>query len=166
MGLAERAASGLLADDQLQWLARLDAEQDNLRAALGWCLRRDPGAALRLAGGLWPYWRLRERHTEGRRWLNEALAGAPQRTAAWARAALGAGILARDLGEAAAARAHLEASLERARALGEPGLAAWALRDLGQLRVQHGELGPAEALLAEGLALARAAGDRAARRPP
>ena len=46
----------------------------------------------------------------------------PGRTADWARAALGAGILARDRGDVAAARAHLEASLACARALGEPGL--------------------------------------------
>jgi predicted ATPase/transcriptional regulator with XRE-family HTH domain len=158
-GLAERASPSLLAHDQLEWLARLDVEQDNLRAALGWGLRRDPAVALRLAGRLWPYWRQRERHTEGRRWLTDAVAGGLQHSADWARAALGAGILARDLGDGAAARAHLEASLERARALGEQELAAWALRDLGQLHVQQGELEAAEALLAEGLALARAAGD-------
>ena len=46
-----------------------------------------------------------------------------------------------------------------ARALGETGLVAWALRDLGLLRLQLGELGAAEGLLAEGVALARAAGD-------
>jgi predicted ATPase/DNA-binding SARP family transcriptional activator len=161
VGLAAAAAPGLLGRDQLEWLARLDAEQDNLRAALGWCLRRDPGAGLRLAGRLWPYWRIRQHYAEGTDWLAHALARvpAPGRAAAWARAALGAGILARDRGDTAAARGYLEASLARSRALGETGLVAWALRDLGLLRLQLGELGAAEGLLAEGLALARAAGD-------
>jgi tetratricopeptide (TPR) repeat protein len=158
--LAERAAPGLLGRDQLDWLARLDAEHDNLRAALLWSLGREAGTAVRLAGRLWPYWRMRDHHTEGTRWLAGALAGARERTADWARAALGAGILARDRGEVTTARAHLEASLECSRAQHERELAAWALRDLGQLHLHLGELGTAEALLAEGLALARAAGDQ------
>ena len=158
--LAEQAGPGLFTRDQLDSLAWLDAEQDNLRAALGWCLPRDPETGLRLAGRLWPYWRLREHHTEGRRWLTDCVAAAPNRTAAWARAALGAGILARDLGEVAAGRAHLEACLACARALGERELAAWALRDLGQQRVRQGERESAEALLVEGLALAQATGDQ------
>ena len=123
---------------------------------------RDPGAGLRLAGWLWPYWRIRQRYAEGTDWLARALAAAPEqgRTADWARAALGAGILARDRSELAEARAHLEASLVCSRALGERELAAWALRDLGKLHLQLGDLGAAEGLLAEGLAIARIAGDR------
>ena len=97
---------------------------------------------------------------------DRAGAGAPERTPDWARAAVGAGILARDLGDTAAARAHLEASLEHGRALSEPGLTAWALRDLGQLRLQQGELEAAEGLLAEGLDLARATGDQRGAEPP
>ena len=162
--LAEQAGPGLFGPEQLRWLARLDAEHDNLRAALSWCLERQPQVAVRVAGRLWPYWRLRQQFTEGRRWLTAALAGVPRGTADWARATLGAGILARDHCDVPAARAHLEAAREAARALDEPGLAAWALRDLGQLHVQCGAFGPAEAVLAEGLALARAAGDRRARR--
>ena len=83
----------------------------------------------------------------------------PGAVPARARAALGAGILARDGGELATAQGHLEASLAWSRALGETGLVAWALRDLGQLFIQGGEPAAAAPLLAEGLALARAAGD-------
>ncbi len=60
----------------------------------------------------------------------------------------------------ATAQAHLAASLACSRALGEPALAAWALRDLGQWHIQAGAFGPARRLLREGLMLARAAGDR------
>ena len=162
LALAEAAAPALLGPDQVAWLDRLEGEHDNLRAALAWGLEGAPGLALRLAGWLWPFWRMRQHYAEGADWLARALAAAPApgRTADWARAALGAGVLARDRGDLAAARGHLEASLACSRALGEPGLVAWALRDLGTLHVQQGELGLAEARVAEGLALARAAGDR------
>jgi non-specific serine/threonine protein kinase len=157
--LAEQAGPGLLARDQLGWLARLDVEHDNLRAALAWGLAHAPAVGLRLAGRLWPFWRMRAHYSEGTRWLTAVLAGGREPAPDWARAALGAGILARDMGEMTTARARLEASLACSRALGERALAAWALRDLGQLHVQLGEFGAGEALLEEGLALARAAGD-------
>ena len=161
LALAEAAAPALLGPDQVAWLDRLAGEHGNLRAALAWGLARAPGTAVRLAGRLWPFWRMRQHYAEGADWLTRALAAAsePERTADWARAALGAGVLARDRGDLAAARGHLEASLEASRALGETGLVAWALRDLGALLGQQGECGPAEARVAEGLALARAAGD-------
>ena len=130
LALAEAAAPALLGPDQVAWLDRLAGEHDNLRAALAWGLARAPGTALRLAGRLWPFWRMRQHYAEGADWLARALAAAPEpgRTADWARAALGAGILARDRGDLAAARGHLEASLD-----GQPG----AGRD------RAGRLGPA-----------------------
>ena len=162
LALAEAAAPGLLGPEQPAWLDRLAGEHDNLRAALAWGLARAPGTALRLAGVLWPFWRMRQHYAEGSDWLARALAAAPEagRTADWARAALGAGTLARDRGEVVTARGHLQASLACSRALGDPGLVAWALRDLGTLHVQRGEFGLAEARAEESLAIARIAGDR------
>ena len=162
LALAEAAAPALLGPEQPAWLDRLADEHGNLRAALAWGLARAPGLALRLAGLLWPFWRLRQHYAEGADWLARALATAPEpgRTADWARAARGAGVLARDRGDQAAAGAHLEASLACSRALGEPGLVGWALRDLGTLHVQRGEFGLAEARAEESLAIARIAGDR------
>src|SRR5204862_7589298 len=59
--------------EAVAWLARRDAEHDNLRATLRWARDQDDGAALRLAAALWPFWQQRGYLTEGRGWLREAL---------------------------------------------------------------------------------------------
>ncbi len=46
---AERAAPNVVGRDQLIWLGRLDAEHDNLRAALEWCRGDGSDRELRLA---------------------------------------------------------------------------------------------------------------------
>jgi predicted ATPase/transcriptional regulator with XRE-family HTH domain len=69
---AEREQGGAA---QESWYARLQLEQDNMRAALGWAIQRDEGLlAQRLAGALWLYWRRHGDYTEGRLWLDRALA--------------------------------------------------------------------------------------------
>ncbi|HJY57343.1 MAG TPA: hypothetical protein VJ418_13230 [Streptosporangiaceae bacterium] len=48
----------------MAWLDRLEAEHDNLGAAISWFLDQDrPGPALQLSGMTWQYWWLRG-HTE------------------------------------------------------------------------------------------------------
>ena len=61
---------------QVEWLAQMEVEQDNLRTALGWTLRHDPESALRLASAQHWYWFLRGQVREGRAWLERALAAA------------------------------------------------------------------------------------------
>src|SRR5258706_155752 len=89
LALAERAGPALRGQDQRAWIFRLEREHDNLRAALRWLLDQsvpegsdttaEREAGLRLAGALGYFWYVRGYHTEGRRWLEEALARTPQR---------------------------------------------------------------------------------------
>jgi predicted ATPase/DNA-binding SARP family transcriptional activator len=58
-GFAETAEPHLIADEQLDWLARLTAEHANLIAALHWAVRADRTLALRLIAALAPYFWLR-----------------------------------------------------------------------------------------------------------
>ena len=92
LAFAERAESQLFTQDEKEWLSRLDGEIENLRAALDWSLRHEPTLALRLAGVLVMFWRVRGNYAEGLRWLEAALdaAGdaAPVRDRARARGGL------------------------------------------------------------------------------
>jgi predicted ATPase len=55
-------------------LARLDADIDNLHAALGWAVGRpDAGPALSLCAALRRYWRMRYRDTDAVGWTEQAL---------------------------------------------------------------------------------------------
>ncbi|MFF0018229.1 BTAD domain-containing putative transcriptional regulator [Streptomyces sp. NPDC005374] len=62
--LAERAEPALRGGGQLPWLARLDAERDNLDAALRHLVATAPEDALRLMAALSWFWRLRAPHGE------------------------------------------------------------------------------------------------------
>jgi len=104
--LSEEAEPHLRSTDQLNWLARLETEHGNLRAALKWALAsRDFETGLRLAGHLARFWYLRGYWNEGREWLKQMLAESggdallPESMArARAKALLGAGWLADDNG--------------------------------------------------------------------
>ena len=85
LGVAEAAEAGLKGENQLVWLARLVAERDNLRAALGWSLQRARArmmlsselpaveVCLRLVAALRSYWEWQGYLTEGRVFLDAVL---------------------------------------------------------------------------------------------
>ncbi|MGW1893240.1 AfsR/SARP family transcriptional regulator [Streptomyces sp. NPDC002004] len=87
------------ADAPAPTLLRLEADHDNLRAALGSALRTEPDTALRLAVALRQFWADRGHFAEGRRRLDDALAAAPAPTPLRARALMGQGVLAIRLGD-------------------------------------------------------------------
>jgi predicted ATPase/transcriptional regulator with XRE-family HTH domain len=104
--LAEGAEAQLWTAEQRDWLARLETEHDNLRAALDWCTTAEGEAesGLRLARALWQFWLLRGYFSDGRHWLESLLTVAPIRTPLRAGALVHACALAarQNLDEAAA----------------------------------------------------------------
>ncbi|MEV4217513.1 BTAD domain-containing putative transcriptional regulator [Nonomuraea sp. NPDC049725] len=73
--VAERAEPGLRGPRQLDLLARLTAEHDNLRAALRQAIETgDAATAVRLVAALGWYWRLTGSRGEGAEWTRQALA--------------------------------------------------------------------------------------------
>jgi tetratricopeptide (TPR) repeat protein len=160
LALAEEAELELHGPQQTEWLVRLEVEHDNLRVALSWSLGRgEAEMALRIAGALSWFWKVRGHLSEGLRWLEEALdrggsAGASSR----AEALRGAGLLATDLGEYEKAALHYGDALTLFRQLGESKGLADSLWQAGWTAMLQGDHERASAMLEEGLALARGLG--------
>jgi predicted ATPase/DNA-binding CsgD family transcriptional regulator len=159
--LAEEAEPELKGAHQETWLGRLEREHDNFRAALSWALERDEAElALRMSGALGEFWYLSGHLSEGRRWLEAALAGedgGPD--AARARALTWAGAMRW------ITREHDD--YERLTDLGEEGLAlyrrlgndaevALALQTLAYAESQRNRLERASTLAEEAIRLQRA----------
>jgi non-specific serine/threonine protein kinase len=118
--LAERAEPELVGPRQDEWLDRLEAERDNIRAALAWAIdERDAERAQRLAGALWRFWVTRGYLTEGKTWTERALALGDASPAVAAKAHHHLGNLALDLGDYELARAGYEAGLALWQAYGD-----------------------------------------------
>jgi predicted ATPase len=75
LDLAEAAEPHLIRPEQLEWLAKLDADYENLRLALEWALGRETAeSSLRLCAALGWFWWVRSYCLEGTKWLSQALA--------------------------------------------------------------------------------------------
>lgn len=166
--------------EQKTWLDRLEAEHDNLRAALDWCfvpfespgglkpstLNSQPStnargeAAMRLAAALGPFWGLRSYFTEGRRRLAQALESGAGTPADRAKALYAAGNLACRQADYPPARSLQEESLALYRELGDRSGIAASLRNLGHVTYQQGDYETASSLFEESLAVGRELGDR------
>ncbi|MBY8862005.1 protein kinase [Nocardia sp. CA2R105] len=78
--LADRVDADWISPRQLDWIARLDREQPNLREALNFCLtdtEAESDAALSFAAALQPFWISHGQAGEARHWLDRALPGGP-----------------------------------------------------------------------------------------
>jgi len=161
LALAEEAEPELKGPGQYEWIERLEAEQDNMRAAFIWLLDvGDIESGLRLAGALRRFWHVRGYFEEGRGRLEQALAqdGRPS-VSAKAKAL-----------EAVAGLAHDQGDIDRARAAAQEGLELCAGSDTGSGRVasfrrtlgitaeREGDYERATELHEESLALYREAG--------
>jgi predicted ATPase/transcriptional regulator with XRE-family HTH domain len=162
LALAEQAQPEVEGPEQVAWLQRLEAEHNNLRAALGWAIeRREAETAVRLSGALFEFWMMHGHWSEGRRWLEAALAldqvVAP---AGRLRALLGAMDLARAQVDYGQAQRLAEEGLLLAQALEDRGATADVLVVLGAVAHHHNEYARAHTLFAESLPLYREVGDR------
>ena len=140
------------------WLARLEQEHDNIRTALERSLQADPELALRMGGAMWPFWLWRAYLTEGRRWLDLALAGAPGRTELQAEGLLGTGVLSMRSGAAREGIGLAERALEIYRELGDLRRSCWAMQAIGVPLFGRDDLPGAESAFRESLGLATEAG--------
>jgi predicted ATPase/transcriptional regulator with XRE-family HTH domain len=159
--LAHRAEPELTGPRQMPWLDQLEAEHDNLRAALNWAVTQvgAPALGVRSAGALWRFWWMHGHYREGRGWLEAALAQGAGTEAERAKALYGAGSIATEQGDYDRAMSLLEAALTSARAAGERPIAALALTDLGSIARQRGAYNRAARFHQEALTLRRETGD-------
>jgi predicted ATPase/DNA-binding SARP family transcriptional activator/DNA-binding CsgD family transcriptional regulator len=126
----------------VEWLERMEAEHDNLRAALSWALDREEAGeseelGLRLAVAMWWFWYTHDYQTEGRRYLDRALSARsnPTTTRLRARALIGAGWMALTRADFWTAKALMEEGLALCRELGDKEGIASALTELGWVAV-------------------------------
>jgi predicted ATPase/class 3 adenylate cyclase len=155
LSLAETAERHRYTPTQGIWLLRLDADHDNMRAALTWSQTAavNVDVCARLAGALQWFWYIRRYKSEGRAWLERVLQQSTGTAApARAKALYGAGRFQSDRGRA---NALIEQALAVWRELGDkPGMAD-ALLNLGRVARLRGDYERSGKLVRESLALFR-----------
>ncbi len=158
--LAKHANEHLTSAEQGRWLARLNADTDNLRAVLAWCSEHDPAGAIELASMLYWGWRMDGQLRELNVWLERALstrATLDAHTRATGLKTLGAALNFVDQYDRA--REPLEQSLVLFRELGDAAGEASVLILLGMQFANQGSLARGLELYEAALVVARDAGD-------
>ena len=160
LSLVETADTHLRGPDEAAWLDRLEAEFDNIRAALAYSLA-DPGSAepgLRLAASLRWFCQMRGHGGEILEALTVLLERPDAPMSTRARALAASCHLLNQFGDHSAIASRAEEAITIARGLPDPAVAADALSMLCWFRLLHDDL-PALADIDEAVGLARATGD-------
>jgi predicted ATPase/class 3 adenylate cyclase len=161
LALAEEAEPHLRSGNPTAWLARLDPELDNLRAAFDHLAAAgETQLVLRLVGALPHFWWLRGHVLEGRRRAEDALAADEQPTRARARALNAAAHLASLTGDRALERRRLEEALALHDALGDERGAALSRYNLATILVDDRQFETAREHAQRSLAEFEALGDK------
>jgi tetratricopeptide (TPR) repeat protein len=165
LALAESVSARARRPGRERFLASLDEEQANLRAALRELLARDPAAAARLAAALTLFWRLRGRLQEGREWLirvmaSAAPAGPDAGESAPGRLLLRLGCLAWEQGDLPGAEECCEAARQQLESSGDRSGEATALHELGLVLTDRGDYSGAADMLRRAIRQWRVLGDR------
>jgi predicted ATPase/class 3 adenylate cyclase len=148
-------------DRGLTWVRRLEAEHDNLRAALDDLQARDAFQYLLLAGALGWFWMARSHFAEGTRRLEDALASNVEDGPLTARALTYLGAIDATLGRFADALSRLEQAIVLWRTVGDETDLAAARDELGWALYAAGEESRAVELFQQNLELARSLGHQA-----
>ena len=164
LAVAERhgADRALWGRDGRAHAAALDAESDNLSAALAWAVdRRHPELALRLVAALGPYWRSRNRFADAVEWVDRVLAlpGADAHPVLSAQAMCSKAPSLWHLGRTAEEIVVVEETVTAARRTGDPLVLSQALAMNSGRALAMGQLDLAGAHADEALEYATQAGD-------
>ena len=156
--LAIEARPRLVTGEQAEWLERLDAERDNVRAVLEWALEADDAdLALTVAAALGRFWWVRGA-AEGLAWLERGLVRpgvAPDVRTAALEAAGGTAYFAGDLDRALSL---FEEGLRVSRETGDKAAVAMMLTRLAPPLAELGRVEEAERLAEEAVAMNRELG--------
>ena len=162
LDLAEQAEKFLRGAEQRIWLARLEIEHDNLRAALRWSIvdNADPALGLRLACALGRFWLMYGYYREGRSWLEQALARSTDVEAGMeAKTLTMVGHLAYWLGDLDQAQTVYERALLLRRNEGDPRQIGMAISHVGNVAFERQDYERAQALYEQSVRLAEQSGD-------
>jgi predicted ATPase len=163
--LAEMAKPHLHRATRPEWVERLEAEHDNLRAALRWLHQSGQlTLAMRLADALIWFWYFTGVSGSGAQQCQTLLTLAEEtgnsEYTLQARMAWSVGATAWIIGDFAAARTALERSQSLARTAGDPGTLAYTLTLLGLVSQGGDDDANAISLQQESITLFREVGDR------
>jgi len=164
--LSEEAEQNSFGAEQAVWLERLEQEHDNLRAALRWSLEQGEAGhsielALRLGGALKMFWILHGHYSEGRTFLERALAsGQGVMVSIQAKALMAATYLAINQSDIDRAETLCEESLALSRELSDTTGIENILSLQGSIAHIRGNLVEAYSLTEEAVSLARKSGDK------
>ncbi|MBK8467513.1 MAG: winged helix-turn-helix domain-containing protein [Chloracidobacterium sp.] len=160
LSLADEAEPFLYGEKGIEWLARLENEHDNFRAALSWCLKNEPETAARITASLSFFWFGHSHFSEGLGWCNAALQVTENNISeARAKILLQISIFLRHRGEFEAARKITEKCLAESRELNDTVLIQKAVHGLGCIAAVQKDYSSAESYYLEALALSRNAND-------
>jgi predicted ATPase/transcriptional regulator with XRE-family HTH domain len=159
LDLAELAAPQYQRAEQVDWLARIDAEHANLTAGLERCLAADEAEkAARFGWSLWLFWWLRGHLIHGRRHM-EAVLDRPLADGVRARAELAAATMAFAADDIASSRDWWTAAEGHAGAGDDQLSLANAVAGLGLADLASGDVAAAERSFLRAAPIAEAAGE-------
>lgn len=158
------AEADWISSRQLEWIARLDREQPNVREALEFALSdakpENVDFALEIAAALFPFWLSRNLLGEGRYWLDRSLADdLPRPTVHCVKALYADSVLANIQGDLSAGAALVAAGQSLTKDMSDPVSVARIAHAEGLLALYSGEPTRASECLEQALEVFSARGD-------